>query len=122
MAVQMIEKSNWGAFLAGISQASVGKRAEIEVASLALGDQIVVRRLPLLAISYDRHNDVISVLLEKVDHLIRAPRELYVDYACVGLACLEIVDGEGTCQILTLSDPLALPDPRNSPRAQRTYP
>lgn len=111
MAVQNIEKSKWDAFLAGISRALAGKRVEIEVASLDLGDQIVVSRLPLLAISYDRKDDVISVNLEQVDHLIRAPSELYVDFASAGLACLEIIDGEGARQILTLTDPLALPEP-----------
>jgi len=111
MAIQKIEKSKWGAFLAGISDALIGKRAELEVASLDLGDQILADRLPLLAISYDPKNDLISVNLERVDHLIRAPRELYVDYALAGLTCLDIIDGEGAHQILKLSDPLALPEP-----------
>jgi len=115
MAVQMIEKSKWGAVLAGISRALIGKRAEIEIASLDLGDQIVAERLPLVAISYDRKDDVISINLEKLDHLIRAPRELYIDYDLAGIVCLEIVDGEGASRILTLSDPLALRDPQNQP-------
>ena len=111
MAVRSISKSHWDAFLAGVSEALTGKRAEIEVGSLDLGDQIVAERLPLVAISYDHKNDLISVHLESVDHLIRSPRELYADLGVAGLACLEIVDGEGTRQIVKLTDPLALPEP-----------
>ncbi|MET1083425.1 MAG: DUF5335 domain-containing protein [Burkholderiales bacterium] len=113
MAVQSIAKGNWDSFLAGVSKPLTGKRAEVEVGSLDLGDQIVAERLPLVAISYDHKNDVISIHLEHLDHLIRSPRELYVDFGVTGLACLEIVDGEGARQIVRLMDPLALPEPDN---------
>ncbi|KRA84010.1 DUF5335 family protein [Altererythrobacter sp. Root672] len=111
MAVRSIDKSQWNAFLAGLSDALIGKRAEIEVGSLDLGDQILVERLPLVAISYDPRDDLISVRLESLDHLIRSPRELYVDVGLGGLSYLEVVDGEGARQIIKLTDPLALPDP-----------
>ena len=112
MVIQMIDNGRWDAVLAGVSRALVGKRAEIEVASFDLGNQIVAERLPLVAISYDRKNDVISVNLDQLDHLIRGPRDLYLDYDLAGIVCLEIVDGEGASRILTLSDPLALPEPQ----------
>ena len=115
MAVQSIERSEWDAFLAGISEALIGKQGDIEVGSLDLGDQIVAERLPFVAISYDRKNDLISINLETVDHLIKSPRELYVDFDVGGLTCLEIVDGEGTRQIVKLTDPLALPQPDKQP-------
>jgi hypothetical protein len=40
MAVQKIDKPNWRAFFDWLSQGLVGAQAEIEVASLDLGDQI----------------------------------------------------------------------------------
>ena len=115
MSVLCIEKDQWHAFLAGVSEALSGKRAEIEVGSLDLGDQIVAEQLPLIAVSYDPKDDLISIRLEGMDHLIRSPHELYADFAVGGLTCLEIVDGEGTRQIVKLTDPLALPQPDKQP-------
>ena len=112
MAVRSIYKDQWDTFLADMSKSLIGKRAEIEVASLDLGDQIVAERLPLVAIGYDHKSDLISIHLEGVDHLIRSPRELYVDLDVGGLACLEIVDAEGARQIVKMTDPLTLPDPQ----------
>ena len=40
MAVQKIDKPEWQAFFDWLSQGLLGARAEIEVASLDLGDQI----------------------------------------------------------------------------------
>jgi len=51
MAAQKIEKPEWQAFFDTLSKGLVGMRAEIEVASLALGDQIVAEWLPLLGIT-----------------------------------------------------------------------
>ena len=51
MAVQKIEKGNWRAFFDWLSQGLLGARAEIEVASLDLGDQIEAEWLTLLGIT-----------------------------------------------------------------------
>jgi hypothetical protein len=69
-----LEKSQWRVYFDRMSKTLVGKRAEIEVASLKLGDQIEAEWLPLLGISYDPKNDIIEIALEGVDHLIHKPR------------------------------------------------
>jgi Family of unknown function (DUF5335) len=43
---------------------SKASRAEIEVASLALGDQVEAEWLPLLGIAYDPKDDLVQVALE----------------------------------------------------------
>jgi hypothetical protein len=48
-----LENSEWRVYFDLISKALTGKRAEIEVASLKLGDQIEAEWLPLFGISYD---------------------------------------------------------------------
>jgi Family of unknown function (DUF5335) len=53
MAAQKIDRAEWRSFFDAMSKALVGMRAEIEVASLALGDQIEAEWLPLLGITYD---------------------------------------------------------------------
>ncbi|MEA2782701.1 MAG: hypothetical protein QOK29_4245 [Rhodospirillaceae bacterium] len=65
----------------------------------------------MLGITYDHKDDIIEVALEGVDHLVNKPREVYVDFGVGGLTSIEIIDGEGTQQIVNLRDPLALPPP-----------
>ena len=109
-----LEKSQWRAYFDRMSKALVGKRAEIEVASLKLGDQIAAEWLPLLGITYDPKNDVLEIALEGVDHLIHKPREVYVEQEGPELSSLEVIDAEGVRQIVVLRDPMMLPAPAQS--------
>jgi Family of unknown function (DUF5335) len=56
-----------------------GKRAEVEVASLRLGDQIQADTVPLLGLSYDPDDDAVAIALEGIDITISKPRELSFD-------------------------------------------
>ena len=111
---KQFEKSQWRTYFDRMSKALVGKRAEIEVASLKLGDQIEAEWLPLLGISYDPKDDIIEIALEGVDHLIPKPREVYVEENGLELSSLEVIDAEGTHQIIVLKDPMMLPAPAQS--------
>ena|ERR1700754_2029170 len=111
MAFQRIDRRGWQAFFDTFTRALVGKRAEIEVASLDLGDQIVAKWQPLLGISLDRKNDMVVIALDGVDHMVRSPREIHADYIADALIALEIVDGEDRHQIVRFADPIALPAP-----------
>jgi hypothetical protein len=91
--------------------AAHGKRAEIEVASLKLGDQIEAEWLPFFGISYDPKDDVIALALEGHDHLIHKPREICIEGEGLELSSLEIIDADGVRQIVVLRDPLMLPAP-----------
>jgi hypothetical protein len=106
---KQLEKSQWRVYFDRMSKALVGKRAEIEVASLKLGDQIEAEWLPLLGISYDPKDDIIEIALEGVDHLIPKPREVYVEENGLGLSSLEVIDAEGTHQIIVPKDSMMLP-------------
>jgi Family of unknown function (DUF5335) len=68
-----------------MSKALLGKWAEIEVASLDLGDKIVAERVPQLGITYDSKDDLVDVALDRFNHLIRRPREITVDESLTGL-------------------------------------
>jgi hypothetical protein len=109
---EKLEKSHWGIFFGRLANALLtGKRAEIEVASLKLGDQIEAEWLPLLGISYDPKDDILDIDLEGHDHQIRNPREIYVEAQGLELSSMEVVDADGTRHIITLRDPLALRAP-----------
>ena len=85
--------------------------AEIEVASLDLGDQIQAEWLPLIGITYDPNDDVVEVALDGLDHVIHRPREICMDNEVGSLTSLEIVDADGVRQIVKLKDQLMLPAP-----------
>jgi Family of unknown function (DUF5335) len=111
MAAQKIEKPEWQTFFDTLSKALLGMHAEIEVASLALGDQIEAEWLPLLGIAYDPKDDVLEIALDGLDHLIHKPRELYADSGAGALLSFEVIDADGVAQIIMLREPLMLPAP-----------
>ena len=74
-----LEKSEWSSFLNRISKGLEPTQAEIEIASLNLGDQIQANWVPLIGIVYDAKDDIVEVAVEGLDHIIHRPRELYVE-------------------------------------------
>lgn len=118
MALRKLEKPEWQRFADTVTKILVGKRAEIEVASLDLGDQIEAEWLPVLGVAYDPKDDVFEIALENVnenvDHLIRGPREVFAEIGPPGLAALEVVDSDGRRQIVHFREPLMLPPPQGA--------
>jgi hypothetical protein len=108
---QKLEKAQWRAFFDRTSQSLAGKRAEIEIASLDLGDQIEAEWLPLIGMTYDAKGDLIEVALEGLDHLIRRPHEVYFLDQGGRLVSVDVVDADGRHHIVKLKDPLLLPPP-----------
>jgi hypothetical protein len=109
MAISKLEKAAWHAYFDRISKTLEGKRAEIEIDALALGNQIEAEWLPLLGIVYDPRSDIVEIILEGLDHMIHQPRELYIDQDAHGLNSLEVIDADDVRQIVRLRDPLMLP-------------
>jgi len=118
MTTRKLDKTQWRTFFDRLSTTLEGKQAEIEIASLRLGDQVEADWLPLLGIAYDPNDDIVEVALEGLDHLIPKPRELYAEEGPGGLTALEIIDADDVKQIVKLRDPLRLPAPSQA-RAER---
>jgi hypothetical protein len=112
MTVRTLDKSEWQAFCDHVSKELVGKRAEIEVTSLELGHQVEAKWWPVTGVVYDPKNDLFEIALENLDHLdhlVRRPRELYIDIGSTGLKYLDVVDGEGVLHHVEFRNPLMLP-------------
>lgn len=110
MAIQRtIARAEWRTFFDGLADALVGKRAEVEAASLELGDQIVADWMPLLGVSYDSGDDVLDVALAGLNHRIPHPREIYVQEGPEGVETIAVLAADGVKQIVRLKDPLMLP-------------
>src|SRR5262245_34026007 len=98
MTTRKLEKTQWRTFFDRLSSTLEGKQAEIEIASLRLGDQVEADWLPLLGIAYDPNDDIVEVALEGLDHLISKPRELYVEEGPRGFTAVEIIDADDVKQ------------------------
>ena len=112
MSIRRLERGEWNGFCIYATRALIGKQVEMQVLSLEFGFQVEAQRVPLFGMAYDPTNDVLELLFgDELDHLIRAPRELYVDEGSLGVVTLQIVDSDGIRQIITLRDPLLLASP-----------
>jgi len=109
MTTRKLEKTEWRSFLDRVSKLLDAKEAEIEVTSLRLGDQVQAEWLPLIGITYDSGDDLVEVALEGLDHMIRRPRDIYVEIGAGTLASIEIIDAGGIKQIVKFRDQLLLP-------------
>jgi Family of unknown function (DUF5335) len=65
-----LDKAEWQPFLDFLSKQLEGMHTEIEVASLALGDQIEAEWLPLVGIVYDPKDDTCRRTLEGAEHVV----------------------------------------------------
>jgi Family of unknown function (DUF5335) len=109
-----VDKAEWKPLFDFLSkQLLAGKRAEVEVAFLDLGDQIQVEWLPLIGLVYDHKDDIVEVALEGIDHIIYHPREIYLAEDAGVFTSFDIIDGSGKHQIVKLKDPLMLPAPQS---------
>jgi hypothetical protein len=117
MISRRLEKSEWKPFFDLLSKYIVqGKRAEIEIAGLDLGDQVEAEWLPLSGIVYDHQDDIVQVALgdgdDHVDHVVRGPREIYFVEDAGRFISLDILDANGRHHIVKVKDPIMLPPPR----------
>jgi hypothetical protein len=109
MELQRVERSKWVDVCAAISGGLLGKRAEIELVSPAVGLLIEALWQPVIGISYDPVNDALKIMLDGVDHFVFQPREMYLDFGLGGVQSLGILDEGNAWQIVLLRDPLMLP-------------
>jgi hypothetical protein len=109
--LRTVPQPEWRVFFDAMSKALLGKLAEIEVASLDLGDQIAAEWVPMLGITYDTADDAIDVGLDRGSHIIHHPREIVVEEDPAGLTSVAITDAEGERQIVRMKEPLKLSAP-----------
>lgn len=113
MASRALPKEEWQTYCDRISKGLAGQRASVEVAGLALGDQVAAKWLPLFGITYHVKDDLLEIAMDGLDHLIHKPREVAVLDGPTGLASMEIVDADRRRQIVKLMEPLLLPSPES---------
>ena len=101
-----VPRNEWEPFFDRMSKSLLGKRAEIKVAALDLGDQITVEWVPMIGISYDSKENVLDVTLDRFEHLIHHSKEVLTDEVDGTLASVAIRDADGATQIVRMKDRL----------------
>jgi hypothetical protein len=109
MALTQLEKSSWKDYFDRVAKVLGTKLVELEVTSLRLGDQVEVDWVPLIGLTYDPKNDVLSLVVEGIEHNIQHPQQIHVEQDVETLHSIEIKDASGEQHILLLKDPLRLP-------------
>jgi len=109
MALEKLDSSQWKAFFDRVSKELTAKQVEIEVEGLDIGDEIEAEWIPFTGISYDPKSDVLSIFSDALEHMIRKPKEIWVDIGVDGLHSMEVVDADDHKQIILLRNDLALP-------------
>lgn len=104
-----LAKPEWREFFDRVSGALSGTQAEVEVASLDLGDQIVAEWIPLQGITYETADDVLDVSFDRLTHLIRHPRDIVVEEGPDGISSVAIALRDGSRQVIRLKQALMLP-------------
>lgn len=104
-----LDRTLWQPYFDHVSKMLAGKRVEIEVDSLQLGSQLAAEWLPLFGVTYDKQDDLIAIMAEDLDHMIRQPRDVFIDAIGSELLSMEVIDGDGASQIIKFKTPLLLP-------------
>ena len=104
-----VPKPEWREYFDRFSSALSGTQAEVEVASLDLGDQIVAEWIPLQGITYETADDLLDVSFDRLTHLIRHPRDIIVEEGPAGISSVAIALRDGSRQVIRLKQSLMLP-------------
>ena len=111
MTSRILARSEWHFFFDRMANALRGKRAQVEITGLRLGDQIQAKSVPLVGITFDPKGELLEIAMEGLDHLIHKPASIAILEGVDGLRGLEIVDSDQHRQIITLTSPLRLSAP-----------
>ena len=109
MQTRELEKRYWQEFFDQVSSSLEGKLIKIEVGSLDLGAQIEADSLSLNGLSYDPRGDTFIIATEAIEHNIGSPQQIFIADGDEGINSIDIRCADGTEQILSFSEPLALP-------------
>jgi hypothetical protein len=106
-----LERTTWKSYFDHVSKLLDGKRVEIEVMALGIGSQLAAEWVPALGVTYDPKNDLLAVMVEGLDHMVRHPQEVFVETEGVNLLSIDIIDDDGASHVIRFREAPLLPAP-----------
>ena len=108
MSTRTLPRAEWRSYCDRLSKAVAGRRVELDVVSLDLGDRLEARWLPLFGIVFDSRSDVLEIALEGVGHSVLSPSQIVLEETERGLVAVEIMSADDTVDLLRFREPLRL--------------
>lgn len=106
MPIRELKRDEWRTYFDDFSRDLIKEKrtdyAEIRVLSTEDGAQPETSWVPLSGLTYDHRDDLLEVQVKGLDHLIFHPSQIYVDETSGTLGSLEIIQADGTKQIIEL--------------------
>jgi len=109
MAPRSLPKAQWRQYFDRLSKHLPATYAEISVEGLDLGDQILTSKALLKGITYEPPSNMVTLLLEGLDHNIEGVEVVWVDDEPAGLRSVAFLDADGHEQIVVFHSALELP-------------
>ncbi len=110
MPTRRIEKSQWQPYFDAVSRELPAAHVDVEIDTPELGAQPEMSHIRLDGLSYDPRDDAFSIVTEKIEHRIAAPRQISVREDETSLTAVEVIDADEKKHVARLTEALKLPE------------
>jgi len=109
MTTRKLERSQWRQYFDGVAKHLPSMRVGISILGDQIGVQVENEDSTLVGISYDPKDDAFEVATPGVSHRISHPKEIFVREQRGQLSSVEVVNQDGTKEIVELRPLPSLP-------------
>ena len=109
MTTRKLEHRDWERYFDGVAKRIPSMRVGVSILGDEIGVQPEAQGSALIGISWDRNDRVLTVDTPNWSHRFEQPVEIYVQEEHGTLASIEVVDQDGTKQIVQLERLPSLP-------------
>ncbi len=104
---ECINKSQWKDYFDDMSKVLGDVPVEVEVEGLGIFDKVEVEWLPLKGITYDPKDNVVSLMFDKLDHMVEKPYEIEVEKGEDGVKTISFTsEGDGAKTVVKFKNPV----------------
>lgn len=100
MSTEKLERSEWEGYFDLLSKQLGPENAEVELATLKVGDRIALDSVSLIGLSYNPKDDVFELATAAADHRIQHPRAIYLDEGPDGIRRIEVIDADDIREVI----------------------
>ncbi|MGB8330034.1 MAG: DUF5335 family protein [Polyangiales bacterium] len=109
MTTRKLERSEWRRYFDGVAKHLPAMRVGISIMGDDIGVQLENQNSALIGISYDPSDGVFEVDTPSISHRISHPQEIFVREEGGQLSSVEVIDQDGTKEIIELRALPSLP-------------
>ncbi|MFS8115996.1 DUF5335 family protein [Rhizobium jaguaris] len=103
MTLKTIAKTEWPTFFSQLQAAVQGKQMTIEIVGASLGDQILVKSVPLEGATYEPRKKALEISVAGMTHVVENPATISVQTDDGDIIAIEVAEPANRRQILTFA-------------------